>query len=160
MSSRCRQASGQREVRARPGPVPSRSPLVQGARFACQGQGCCCKARGPYGYVYLSLEDRRRLAAHLGLPTSSFTRRYCQRTDGEFHLKEPDKDCRFLKDCRCSVYAARPAQCRTWPFWPENMRAAAWREVRATCRGIGRGRLYSAEEIQAIVAKQEEGKSC
>jgi uncharacterized protein len=131
------------------------SPLKSGTRFACQGSGHCCTAHGEYGYVYLSLEDRRRLAAHLGLRTSSFTRRYCSRTDGEVHLKHPDRDCCFLAGHRCSVYAARPQQCRTWPFWPENMSPAAWREAQSFCPGIGRGRLYSAEEVRALIAEQE-----
>jgi len=131
------------------------SPLQQGVRFECQGSGRCCTARGLYGYVYLNIEDRRRLAACLGLRTSSFTRRYCQTTDGEVHLKHPEQDCCFLRGHRCGVYAARPGQCRTWPFWPENMRAAAWREVRATCAGVGRGRRYTPEEIRGILARQE-----
>jgi len=52
--------------------------------------------------------------------------------------------CRFLDPVtkkRCLVYEARPAQCRTWPFWPENMNARAWdREVVAFCPGVGKGR--------------------
>ena len=132
------------------------SPLTRGARFACQGSGRCCTAHGEYGYVYLSLEDRRRLATHLGLRTSSFTRRYCATSDGQVHLTHPELDCCFLRGHRCLVYAARPLQCRTWPFWPENMAPAAWSEVSAICRGIGRGRRYSPEEIRALVAEQEE----
>jgi Fe-S-cluster containining protein len=128
-----------------------------GIRFECQGTGGCCRSRGPYGYVYLSLEDRRSLAAHLGLSTYAFTRRYCDKTDGLFHLKHPERDCCFLVDRRCQVYEARPLQCRTWPFWPENMDPRVWRrEVAATCPGVGRGRLYSAAEIEAILARMRD----
>ena len=125
-------------------------------RFACLGDGCCCRARDGYGYVYLTLEDRRRLAAHLGLTTGQFTRRYTAVTHGFRHLRHPDRDCGFLKGGRCSVYPARPLQCRAWPFWPENMDPGTWRErVAPRCPGVGRGRLYSEEEIRAILAEQE-----
>lgn len=136
----------------------STPPLVHGARFSCRGSGCCCTARGEYGYVYLDLEERRRLAALLGLRTSSFTRRYCETSDGDIHLKHPDQNCCFLRGHRCTVYAARPRQCRTWPFWPENMKPSAWREVSATCRGVGRGRRFAPDEIRAILAEQEQGE--
>jgi Fe-S-cluster containining protein len=128
----------------------------RGLRFECQGTGACCLSRGEYGYVYVTLQDRRRLAAHLGLWLSSFTRRYCERDGEDFHLKHPERDCCFLRRRRCSVYEARPLQCRTWPFWPENLSPEVWeREVRPTCPGVGRGRLYSAEEIRALLAAQE-----
>jgi len=128
-----------------------------GIRFECQGSGKCCLSHGAYGYVYLTLGDRRRLAAHLGLSTSSFTRRYCAKTGGHFHLKHPEKDCGFLDQGRCGVYEARPTQCRTWPFWPENMQAKTWRkEVAAYCPGVGKGRLYAPEEIKRILEEQHE----
>jgi Fe-S-cluster containining protein len=101
--------------------------------------------------VYLTLEDRRRMARELRISTLSFTRRYCTKTDGWFHLKHPEKDCAFLDGKRCTVYAGRPTQCRTWPFWPENLKPKAWtREVVAFCPGVGKGRLYSAEEIREL----------
>jgi Fe-S-cluster containining protein len=124
-----------------------------GIRFECQGSGGCCRARGLYGYLYLTLEDRRRLAAHLSLSTRVFTEQYCERPEGRWHLRHPERDCRFLQGGRCAVYEARPAQCRTWPFWPQNMNPRVWyREVVPTCPGVGRGRLYSAEEIEALLA--------
>jgi uncharacterized protein len=125
----------------------------RGLRFRCLGTGGCCRAIGPYGYVYVSLDDRRRLARHLHLATATFTRRYCARTEGEVHLKHPELDCCFLDGCRCGVYDARPQQCRTWPFWPENLTdARTWRrEVAARCPGVNHGRLYSAEEIAALL---------
>jgi hypothetical protein len=131
----------------------ARAFYADGIRFECQGSGGCCRSRGPYGYVYLTLADRRRLAAHLSLATATFTRRYCDQTEGEFHLRHPELDCCFLSDGRCTVYAARPLQCRTWPFWPENMNPRVWREeIASFCPGVGRGRLYTAEEIEAILA--------
>jgi hypothetical protein len=126
----------------------------KGIRFECQGTGRCCTSRGSYGYVYLTLKDRRRLAEHLKISTLSFTRRYCSKTSGHFHLKDFRKDCQFLKGKGCSVYEARPTQCRTWPFWPENMNARSWaRDVVEFCPGIGKGRLYSEEEIQALLVQ-------
>lgn len=124
----------------------------QGIRFECQETGRCCTSRGEYGYIYLNLPDRRRLAAHLGLDTLRFTRLYCEKTDGHFHLKAPERDCPFLDGKRCSVYEGRPAQCRTWPFWPENMKSRVWRDDIVTfCPGIGKGRLYSAGEIRKLL---------
>jgi Fe-S-cluster containining protein len=125
-----------------------------GIRFECQETGRCCTSRGEYGYIYLTLGDRRRLAAQLGLPTERFTRLYCEKTDGHFHLKHPDRDCRFLDGRRCTVYESRPEQCRTWPFWPENMKPRVWRdEIVSFCPGIGKGRLYTADEIAGLLER-------
>lgn len=89
------------------------------------------------------------MASTLKMRTSSFTRKYCEKGHGEFYLKDPDKDCIFLDGTRCSVYEGRPAQCRTWPFWPEHMGARTWsKEVASFCPGIGKGRLWSGEEIR------------
>jgi uncharacterized protein len=130
----------------------------EGIRFECQGSGKCCVSRGGYGFVYMSLEDRRRMARVLGIPTGVFTRKYCEKTNGWFHLKETGDDCRFLKGNQCTVYEGRPTQCRTWPFWPENLNARAWtQEVVRFCPGVGKGRLYTAQEI-ARIAKMDEWK--
>jgi uncharacterized protein len=126
----------------------------KGIRFECQGTGRCCTSRGSYGYVYLTLEDRRRLAGHFALSTSVFTRRYCDKTDGHFHLKDFRETCRFLNGKSCSIYEARPTQCRTWPFWPENMNSRTWSsEIKTFCPGVDRGRLYTKEEIKTILAQ-------
>jgi hypothetical protein len=128
-----------------------------GLRFQCQGEGKCCVSRGKYGYVYLSFNDRRRLAAHFKLTTSEFTARYTEKEDGLYQLKYKDRDCPFLQENLCAVYEARPWQCRTWPFWPENMNTEIWgNEVASWCPGVGKGRLYTAEEIEAILAKKKD----
>ena len=123
--------------------------LSGGIRFECQGSGNCCVSRGGYGFVYLTLEDRRALATQLGLATSTFTRRFCERADGIWKLKEAEtSECVFLKNQRCSVYQARPTQCRTWPFWKEVLNARIWnKEVAAFCPGVNKGRVWNVEEI-------------
>ena len=128
----------------------------KGLKFECQGSGKCCVTREGYGYVYVTLQDRRRFAKHLGITTARFTQDYCRKTNGFFHLIDgADGNCKFLKDKRCSAYEARPTQCRTWPFWPENMNAKAWKkEIASFCPGVGKGRTWSKEEIETQVNEQ------
>ncbi len=133
----------------------------EGLRFQCQGSGKCCTSHGEYGFVFLTKEDRKRMADHLGMTLSAFTRKHCERTNGFFHLKEDGKnpDCVFLKDKRCSIYEARPIQCRTWPFWPDAMNAKTWKkEVVTFCPGVGKGPVISPERIQAALTEQAESE--
>ena len=124
-----------------------------GIRFSCTRSGKCCTAHGDYAYVFLTREDERRLAAHLSLPLRELRRRHTKRPAMEQRsLRFPGGKCTFLRDQQCSVYEARPRQCRTWPFWPENMPRSVWEEeIASFCPGVGKGRLYSAEEIQAVM---------
>lgn len=137
--------------------MSKRSWWRNGVRFACQGSGKCCVSHDADGYVFLTIEDRRRLAAHFGLPTREFTKEHCETTDGVYHLKRTGPACRFLDtgDNSCSVYDSRPTQCRTWPFWPENMPARAWTKVAAFCPGVGQGPVIPASEIEEILDEQE-----
>lgn len=136
--------------------MPKQKWWKEGIQFQCQGSGKCCVSRGEYGYVYLTLEDRRRFAKHFGLPTQRFTREYCQKDDnGYFHLNDFVGACRFLENNRCSVYEARPTQCRTWPFWPETLSAKGWKkEVAAYCPGVGKGKTWSRAEIEEQLRAQ------
>jgi hypothetical protein len=130
---------------------------AKGLRFACTGCGECCRARhGKPSWVYVTLDERRRLARYLQLATRAFTRRYCARTLGFWHLKEPSRDCLFLDGARCTVYAARPGQCRTFPFWRENMTATAWNgAVARECEGVNRGRRWTRAEIERRLRDEE-----
>lgn len=133
----------------------------QGLRFECQGSGKCCTSHGEFGFVFLTQDDRRRFARHLKVSTTVFTKKYCDQTNGIWHLKEDkgNPDCMFLKNKGCSVYEARPNQCRTWPFWPEVMNAKAWKsEVADFCPGVGKGRLWSKQEIEQEMGKDRENE--
>ncbi|MDJ0926616.1 MAG: YkgJ family cysteine cluster protein [Gammaproteobacteria bacterium] len=133
--------------------MPDHIPRA-GVRFQCQGSGNCCVSHGEYGYVYVTLADRRRLAATLGIKTQQFTRRYCIKTEGLFHLDMKNGDCVFLDGKRCAVYDGRPTQCRTWPFWPENMPAKRWAAIAEFCPGIGQGNLIPLDTVREILSEQ------
>lgn len=134
----------------------------EGIRFECQGSGNCCVSRGEYGFVFLTLEDRKRFAKHFKISTASFTKKYCTKLKGLFHLTEDPKDpnCMFLQDKRCSVYKARPTQCRTWPFWSEVMDAKVWKkEVAGFCPGVGKGPIVDVKKIKSSIAEQEKSEN-
>jgi Fe-S-cluster containining protein len=125
-----------------------------GLAFACTRCGACCT--GAPGYVWVDEPQLARLAEHLGLAFEEFTRRFVRRVGERLSLVErPGGDCVFWdRAAGCTVYPARPEQCRTWPFWPENVATEAdWRQVGRHCPGVGQGRVYGVEEIEAAVRR-------
>jgi len=119
-----------------------------GLPFQCTQCGHCCNIEG---YVWMSESDIERAAAHLGIAVHEFGGRYLRRVGARFSLKEkPNHECIFW-DQGCSIYPARPVQCRTFPFWPEVIRdAKSWQRVLTECPGSGKGRVYSLEEIERL----------
>ena len=122
---------------------------AEGIRFACQKCGQCC--RGEPGVVWVNREEVARMSEYLGVSDHEFRRRYLRRVGFRLSLKELDNgDCVLYRD-GCMVYPVRPRQCRTFPFWPEALRSRGWFDqfVR-NCPGVGKGRLYSREEIEEV----------
>ena len=133
----------------------------KGINFKCKGSSSCCVSRGNYGYVYLTKKDLNNIARYLNIPNDLFKKKYCEFTDGYLHLKEinTNGNCQFLKNKKCSVYAARPMQCRTWPFWKENMNSKKWnQEIINFCPGIGKGNLFSLSLIKKKIDIDEENE--
>lgn len=122
-----------------------------GVRFECTGCGACCT--GAPGTVFVNQADAPRIAKFLGMDLDAFLTKYAYPFEKGHSLHEkPNGDCIFFESGRCSIYPVRPTQCRTYPFWLETMRSEqAWEETCAACPGIGRGRLYSREEILAKI---------
>ncbi|MCZ6507188.1 MAG: YkgJ family cysteine cluster protein [Acidobacteria bacterium] len=120
----------------------------EGLRFACTRCGACC--RGP-GYVWTDPGEVEVLAARLSLEVDEFGRRYLRRVGRRLSLVDgPDGACVFW-DNGCSVYPARPRQCRTFPFWAENLTGeAAWNETAKLSPGVNQGRLYELQEIEDL----------
>lgn len=139
------------EEEARPRSSSARRAWYEdGLRFACQPDcGKCCTRHGEYDYVYLEGDDVSRLASHFALSVEEFTAAYTLTDDGHTMLRMDGPDCPFLDGTRCTVYGARPAQCETFPFWPENLKKrATWVELATFCPGIGRGELVPASAIR------------
>jgi len=121
-----------------------------GLRFECTQCGRCCS--GAAGYVWVTSAEISALAALLELPLDELGRRYLRRVGTRHALLENQAtgDCVFLSDGRCSVYQARPAQCRSYPWWPANLTdRAAWGRAATECEGIDEDApLVAFDEIE------------
>jgi Fe-S-cluster containining protein len=147
----------ERSSSARPG--NARRPwYANGLRFEClPGCGACCIDHGDYNALYLTSADVRRLADHLELTRSEFIRLYTTVEDDYVLLRTDHPDCLFLKEGKCDVYEARPTQCRTFPFWKDNLRSRrSWVKLCEFCPGIDSGPLHDEDTISREVRKREQ----
>jgi Fe-S-cluster containining protein len=123
-----------------------------GLRFECLQCGSCCS--GFSGTVRVSDEEISALAQRLGLPEADFRKHYTRVVGGGAIslIEKPNKDCIFFdRDGGCTVYADRPRQCRTWPFWCSNVYSPdSWKRGAKRCPGMNRGRLYTADFIKEM----------
>ncbi len=125
----------------------------KGLNFTCTRCSRCC--RHDSGYVFLSKSDVARLAGHFSLSEKDFKTTYCVEVDlslaKRISIKEQENfDCVFWKDGGCSVYEARPLQCRAYPFWSHNLDSPdSWKAVRSECPGIDIGTRHSREDIDS-----------
>lgn len=127
-----------------------------GLRFTCTQCGNCCG--GAPGYVWVTRAEVAALAAATGMSVDAFERRHVRPVGARRSLKELENgDCEFLRrtaqgKAYCSVYDVRPRQCRTWPFWVENLAAPeAWQDASAGCPGINAGEHHPLPVIQAAL---------
>ena len=130
-----------------------------GLRFECTGCGACCTARGEYAHVYLNPDEVEALAEEVGVTPRTFRRRYTFVDEyGYTQLRFEDSTCVFLErgTLRCTVYGARPTQCRTFPFWRDLVRDGAFTpEAGALCEGIGRGPVHPLNDVEARMLEME-----
>ena len=135
--------------------VPVSPPwYAAGLAFRCQACGDCC--RGPGGYVWVDPGEIDPLAGALGLDRDKFIERFIRQTPSGIALVDgPGGDCPFLDaGNRCRTYAVRPMQCRTWPWWRENIIAPEnWAGAARRCPGIDKGEAHSRFHIEAESAK-------
>jgi Fe-S-cluster containining protein len=124
-----------------------------GLAFECTQCGNCCS--GPEtGFVWVNDSEIQKLAEAMEMADDidEFERKFTRRVGNKISLVEySDGDCIFLdpKSRTCSVYEARPVQCRTWPFWNSNLKSPRdWASAARSCPGCNKGRLYSIEEIR------------
>jgi uncharacterized protein len=109
--------------------------------------------------VWVSPEEIEALARYRGQTVEEFSVKFVRQVGHRFSLIErPGGDCIFWdKSAGCTVYPARPTQCQTWPFWPENVELPEdWEHVRSVCPGSGHGRVYSVDEIISSIARHKD----
>jgi hypothetical protein len=130
-----------------------------GLCFSCMQSGNCCT--GPPGAVWFTDEEGKEMARKLKISLDDFYKRYTRKVGTRWSLTENvisgKYDCVFLdRDTEkpsCKLYEARPLQCRTWPFWRENLRSAeSWRRAKneTPCSGMDSGTLVPASKIRII----------
>ena len=109
----------------------------KGLRFSCTECGQCCT--GAPGYVWIQEDEIEKMADFLGIAKSEFIERYTRQVGERLSLLEFPRsfDCIFLRGKKCLLYVSRPKQCRTFPFWPENLESEeAWDKASKRCEGI------------------------
>lgn len=134
--------------------TPSPLPWYQnGLNFKCTECGKCCT--GQPGFVWTDNEEIKTMAAHLNLTEQAFKIRYIRNRSNRLALVEKKNaegvhECVFLKDKKCQIYQARPKQCRTFPWWKENLNSEeSWKLAAESCEGINaEASLIPYSEIQ------------
>ena len=98
------------------------------------------------------------MAEAMDMKEAAFREQFVRREGARYSLKEyPDGDCIFLdpETRGCLVYAVRPIQCRTWPFWKSTLKSPkTWKETCRICPGAGEGKLYKLKEIEIARKKK------
>lgn len=131
-----------------------------GLRFGCTGCGACCTVEG---YVWVTRREIARLAKLLKMGLDEFGSKYLRQVGRRLSLTEiavpgrPDKKACVFWNGKCSVYDERPSQCRTFPFWKENLETREdWDEVARLSPGVNQGKLYQLGDITRLAAGKGE----
>ncbi len=118
-------------------------------RFKCKEDcfKCCLKP----GVVNFDKEDLEDAANFLGIPQSKFKKEFKLtrgRSTWEMDVEE-DLPCPFLTPQGCGIHPAKPKQCRTYPFWKENLASRNdWQLTAGFCPGIDAGPRIPATAIR------------
>jgi uncharacterized protein len=94
-------------------------PLVPPAYDCLKCPGYCCS----YPVIQVQKADLNRLARHFGITTTEAETRFTKSAHGYKRVMRRKKDQHFGRICRffdtelrrCTIYAARPTICRSFP---------------------------------------------
>ncbi len=92
------------------------------AQECSQCEGNCCI--GESGYIWINKEEIEKLSKLLGICVDELKNSYLNKINYKYSIKERKLSddnfaCAFFDMTlkQCSIYEARPSQCRTFPFW-------------------------------------------
>ncbi|WP_298669381.1 YkgJ family cysteine cluster protein [uncultured Methanofollis sp.] len=134
---------------------------VMGIGFACTRCGACCtEVSDDSNLVIVSPSEVRAVAGAAGIPVKEVADPYPEFLDGEdgrrftfdWCLQREEGHCRFLSGKKCTVYAARPWICRTYPFMLDGDRL-----IVSECPGVGRpiGREDAVALARTLLERQK-----
>ena len=113
---------------------------MEGLKFGCTACGKCCQNEGE---VWMDSDEFADLTTYLQESPLSVLDQYSERImNGWVKMRSQGSDdpasdakksnrCIFLEENgkECSIYEARPIQCRTYPFWPRLLDSAkSWED--------------------------------
>ena len=128
-----------------------------GLPFECTGCGQCCT--GSPGYVWVTVDEILQMAQHLDLSVEKFCQTFVRQVGDRYSLKEDPRsfDCVFLKEKRCAIYPVRPSQCKTFPWWPQNLESPeSWKSAASYCEGIRPdASIVSKDEIEQNLSQEQ-----
>lgn len=120
--------------------------------FACKMCGDCCYGEGG---IYLEHDEKDRIARFLGMPTSEFLNRFCEKKHGRIYLTTGEHHfCVFYdKGKGCRIHPVKPARCALWPYYPANVRdEETWEMAKLACPGLNRECLFAEFVREARIA--------
>lgn len=123
-----------------------------GIFFQCRRCGRCCS--GDPGVVYVSEYEIEEIARFLLIPVSGFIRQFLYPYKDGYSIYEDTRGRCLFYENGCVIYPVRPSQCRTFPFWFDNLRSRQkWLRVEKDCPGIGKGDFFPKEKILQLLSK-------
>jgi len=106
---------------------------------ACEScQGKCCT--GESGYIYVNKTEIEKISTLLDIPIKEFVNQYLFKKMYKYSIKEVvyngSYECVFYdrNSNGCTIYDARPTQCKTFPFW--DYYKTRVNELKLECEGV------------------------
>jgi len=125
-------------------------------RFGCTGCGRCCLGHADENVIELISGEAKKISQYLSMDLNDFMKKYSVKLENHDDgiAFSPQGCCVFLQENnRCAIYAVRPRQCQTYPYWPEIMSSeSAWNAEAGRCEGINAGEIISTERIDKQLA--------
>jgi len=118
-----------------------------GVHFECKQCGKCC---GKSGVVRFDVAEADTIARFFGIELSQFAKEYSLTRYGAIFEMDTRNGCPMLENNKCRIHTIKPAQCKTYPFWPENIESTTkWVMAAEECPGISNdGPLVQTIDIE------------
>jgi Fe-S-cluster containining protein len=122
--------------------------------FQCTKCGICCgDTKQKTRHILLLKTETEQIATATSQPTSQFTTKIKNKAPYNYEMKKTkDGKCIFLKNNRCTIYAARPLICRFYPFELKITHSGKHTFLYTTeCPGINKGPILSKNYFRKLL---------